>query len=53
MKGMSAQVVEAQPSNASATATVKRLTPVVAERRQKLQDEMLGAYSVFMAEIWH
>lgn len=39
------QVLELEPGNAVADGMVKRLTPVVNERREKLKDEMMGARS--------
>jgi hypothetical protein len=36
------QVLELDPGNAAATSAVKRLTPPVTERREKLKEEMLG-----------
>ncbi|PSC68655.1 Tetratricopeptide repeat 1 [Micractinium conductrix] len=36
------KVLELEPGQAVAAATVKRLTPVVEERREKLKDEMMG-----------
>ena len=39
------QVAKLDPGNTSMDRTVKRLTPIVAERREKLKDEMLGVQS--------
>lgn len=36
------QVLELDPGNAAAASAVKRLTPTVMERREKLKEEMLG-----------
>lgn len=38
-----AQALELEPGNGAAAAAVKRLTPVVEERREKLKQEMMGA----------
>jgi hypothetical protein len=36
------QVLELDPSNRPAAAAAARLQPIVAERQEKLKDEMLG-----------
>lgn len=36
------QVLELEPGNSAASKTVQRLEPVVAERREKLKEEMMG-----------
>ena len=36
------QVVELDGTNASAVSTVKRLKPIVEERREKMKNEMIG-----------
>lgn len=35
-------MLELEPANSVAGKVVKRLTPVVMERREKLKDEMMG-----------
>ena len=41
--GLCAQVVELDPSNAAMAAKVRRLEPIVAARREKMKEEMMGA----------
>ncbi|KAK9805260.1 hypothetical protein WJX72_009420 [[Myrmecia] bisecta] len=36
------KIVELDPGNAGAVATVRRLTPIVEERREKMKEEMIG-----------
>ena len=36
------QVLSINSGNASMAATVKRLEPIVAERREKMKEEMMG-----------
>lgn len=39
---MRCQVLELESNNQTAAAAVKRLEPIVAERREKLKEEMIG-----------
>lgn len=39
------QTLELDPGNTVSVAKVARLEPVVAERREKMKDEMIGAVS--------
>ena len=39
-----AQVVELQPGNASAAASVRRLAPIVEKKREEMKEEMMGAH---------
>ena len=38
------QVLELDPGDAAMQKTVKRLEPIVEERREKMKDEMMGAH---------
>ena len=37
------QVVELDPGNTAMAAKVRRLEPIVADRREKMKEEMMGA----------
>jgi len=41
--GLCVQVLELDPGNAAMSGKVRRLEPIVAERREKMKDEMMGA----------
>jgi hypothetical protein len=41
------QTLELDPGNTVSVAKVARLEPVVAERREKMKDEMIGAAACF------
>lgn len=41
------QLVELDPKNASSQAAVRRLKPIVEERREKMKNEMIGPHFHF------